>query len=105
MTDRFMQGLPEGVTVADQCEFLLSECDVILKQTGWVQQRGGDVQDVVTARRLTRFVEAAKEELLSIMADPTQRPEVVWLPRHRQALLWAMGVETPIDFDEERAEE
>lgn len=105
MTTRFTQDMPEGVTIQDQCEFLIDECDTMIKQTSWVQQRGGDVQDVITARRLRRFLEAVKEELLSIMCDPTEGPETSWVPRHRQALLWAIGVETPIDFDDEVREE
>ena len=100
MNTRFMQDLPEGVTVATQCEFLMTVCDDMIKQTGWVRA-DGDVTITVTARRLVRFLEAAKEELLGIMTDPTQHdPELVWTPRSRQALLWAIGVETPINFEE-----
>lgn len=101
MAARYVQTLPEGVTVADQVDFLLSECDVMSMQTDWTLQRGGDVQDVVTARRLARFLVAVREELLSIRADPDQDPATCWLPRHRQALLWALGIETSINFDEE----
>lgn len=101
MTNRFMQDLPEGVTVGSQVDFLIRLCDDMIKQTGWVRT-DGDVTIQVTARRLVRFLNAARERLLSLPRDGD--PAAIWTPRDMQALLWAIGVETPINFDETEEE-
>jgi hypothetical protein len=103
VADRWMRDLPDGVTISHQVEFLISECDAMLKQTRWVLERGGDVQDVVTARRLRRFILAAKERLQTVPKDAD--PQATWTPREMQALLFALNVDTPIDFNAELEED
>jgi len=92
-----MQDLPEDVTVGSQVDFLVSLCDDMIKQTGWVRA-DGDVTITVTARRLVRFLEAAKARLQALPRDGD--PSTIWPPRDMQAMLWALGVETPINFEE-----
>jgi hypothetical protein len=99
MTDRFTQDLPEGVNVGTQVDFLIGLVDHMIKESGWVLDRGGDAIHVITARRVTRFLIAAKERLQTLPRDGD--PSVIWPPREMQALLWALGIETPINFDEE----
>lgn len=101
-SDRFMQDLPEGVSVASQAKWLIGMCDHMIKETSWVLDHGGDAIHVITARRLVRFLVAAKERLEAL--PPAGDPSFVWTPRDMQALLFAIGVETPINFDEKGEE-
>jgi hypothetical protein len=103
MTSRFTQNLPEDVTVGRQIEFLVSTIDHMIKEAGWVAERGGDAVNVITARRLTRLLIATKERLQTIPEDAD--PEATWLPRDMQAMLWAISFETPIDFDEDEEDD